>query len=893
MLQIEQRVYVDGKLVNVGQCEVRESSAERVPRIEFIIDRDVEPEVFETIDINSTVRVEHEYAGEVVANDGTVEEVEAERLRGDAAYKRVVALGIQEKLSWRRYVEEYEGVAAAGIVEDALEQTGADALFDEIDVRRHGATVTDTEYTSRYDSAFEVIDEMAERFRVAWKVRDGTFLFYDPAQLPATTTIEKADFDPRSITYREDGGTIRNYLRAEAWSYETFTKDVELDENECTSTFQIDIPGDYEVLGDELSFEVRSGEDPFSDERDITYRDGEVRFRPDLAGGPGGTEYRIKVPARKKVIVRAKDDASIAEVGQREGTLIPEDGGWGITEALEHLDGKLRQTTKPEIELRAQVYAWPLRIEEPVLVDHPDLGIDSEVLYVEELIRSTRGPVTTVEVTLTRAFSPRARRQPDAFRNVGKRIQHLERRIGGDPAAQRDGDFDIAKTEDAWAWSGEVEVEPDVVIANLSIGFTGSVVVPTAFNVEASGSFGLDFDVVEQFGFRPEVDHSVGFDGFTRTYALIGDTLLAYARADYQLGFDGEAEAIGQFTINPGFSVGFEGEALATDKFAEVDDAWAWVEELDVEKVFNPRIEVGFVAEVGAYPAYTAEAAGEFGFELDAIAFDALPGAVLITEPTPGDSYTERLDLDVEITEPDEAYVDVGWRIQDEADETVYSGEVGEATQSFTIDAQDPTDWLARVSVYAPRDGFVYTDRETFAMRIAEPADAWAEFEWRVLDDQEETVRDGGAGSGRFDVTGAPAVWRAGSFTSPMKSMVYTDREVVDAVLSEPAGAWDSIEWRVVDDAEEKQRGGETDSTRFTLDPTAALWRAGSFTSPMKSMVYTEKLDVDAVLADPAGPWDAIEWRIVDENGTPVRGGEVDSTRFTIEAEPADWPDDE
>ena len=485
--ELRQTVRVAGEVVWAHDCAIQEGLRE-LTRVSVVVeDPEWVPRLGDTLQVDQEVDLP---GGGVHTYSVTAEITDVTEARGNVhTFYRVEARGEGYTTRHRRLLRTWRNTPAEQLIEEAFAEAAPDIDLSGVDA---GAG-TVGEYDSRYDSLYDLMDTLAERFGWAWRIRDGVLYWRDPNTFPGPD-LDASDIERGTLEVQRSLDSVFNVARVVGYEYqhESMTKRVE--PGECLRA--VSIPGkrilsdEWEVVG---QAQVTEGLEDWIGSVGRVGDGSKMELDPPLGNpdcdGAEAVRARVEWDVRRPVWVRAQRKDSIAVYGRREAPPLSDDGSRSISSARDKLEAYLNEHAWPPVSIQAGLVRPDVRADQVVAVtlqDPPvdrtlivesvrrtvsgnDLQVEVELASPEENGGSTAGAASTDDAGATRA----AQTDPNPLREAVRRVEHLERDAMASgtlrgSSARSLGDLEGTESYyGRWGWDGALEVEgaPMAVIA--------------------------------------------------------------------------------------------------------------------------------------------------------------------------------------------------------------------------------------------------------------------------------------------------------------------------------------------------------------------------------------------------------------------------------------------
>jgi len=443
--EFSQSVTVGGRPAYVRDLAIKESSSERVAAIDFVLEPLQVP--------GQEAAMAAAYIGEPVTVTQTVDGASQtwqviitnvdERRNGAATFKRVQCRSLEYVASHTRFLDVWRRTGASTVVLQAWQRhtQGTPALRDVslAGVATNNALIE--EYASKYDSLYDLMEEVCLLTGWAWKVRDGVLYFFDPLSNPGPDLTQGSGATVRdTLQLKQSLEGVYNVYRGQGWSYRTFTIGRNFESFDCIGgfTFSPSLLDGVEVVGEPRIVQQKW--------RDMGLKvqnvdpDGIVELNKSILASNVVNGY-LSVAIRVRGIhwVERFDRQSIELYGRRDAPPLSDNGGDNIRAVTRKLDELLKYRAYPAYDVTLDVVGvgWePDQVVQTTLYD----PAFSAPLYVTEVQRTTDGTDLNVSVTLTSPSevvegqqvpptqARRSRSGVDPAYEIGRRLERLERR---------------------------------------------------------------------------------------------------------------------------------------------------------------------------------------------------------------------------------------------------------------------------------------------------------------------------------------------------------------------------------------------------------------------------------------------------------------------------------
>jgi len=443
--EFSQAVTVSGVPAIVHDCSIKDSSSERVVSIDFVLEQLNVPGqavAFQSAFIGEPVTVTQTVDGNSQTWEVVITNV-TENRNGAFTYKRVQCRSLEYFASHTRFLDRWIKVSATNVVLQAWQRhTEGSPALRNISLAGVDTNLTDVEeYASKFDSLYDVMEEVCLLTGWAWKIRGNTLFFFDPL-LNQGPDLNQGDrgIVRDTLRLKQSLEGIYNVFRGQAWSYSTLSIGRYFQPFDCIDGFQFNpsLLRGVEVVGEprivqqkwrDLGLEVAN-----VDENGILELNKSIQANNNING-----QMTVQMVVRGLHWVERFDPASIELYGRRDAPPLSDNGGDNIKAMARKLDELLRYKAYPAYDVQLEVVGvgWePDQVVNVSLVD-PDFAAP---LYVTDITRTTDGNDLSVQVTLTSpseivdgARVPpnqprRSRSGVDPAYEIGRRVERLERR---------------------------------------------------------------------------------------------------------------------------------------------------------------------------------------------------------------------------------------------------------------------------------------------------------------------------------------------------------------------------------------------------------------------------------------------------------------------------------
>ena len=593
-----QAVTIEGFPAFVHDLSIKESSSDRVTAIDFAVERlqtGGQDAAYDSCEIGAIVDVSQAVGGSTQTWEAIVTDV-TENRASDYTFKRVQCRSVEFVASSTRFLDFWEATPASQIVLEAWQRHAPNSL----DLQGISLAGVDNnpkiieEYASKFDSLFDLMDEVCNLTGWAWKIRGGVLQFFDPianAGPPIDQSFRRIEGDTLRLKQSLEG--VFNVYRMQAFSYKTISVRRDVEDQDCIGGLIFDpalIKG-FEIVGTPTIKEQYWNDEGFEVDQ-VEVEEGIVRLNKSrfVDVPPAPSSITIDIVVRVLVWVQRLDETSILKYGRRDAPPISDNGGLNVKAATQLLDEMLsfRSTPAADLSLGTIGVGWIPDQVVDVFLDNPEF---SAALYVTGVTRTTDGNDLSVQISLTSPYeivegeavevgARRSRSQVDPAYEIGRRVERLERRsahpaevlgistgifgvfAGASEASERQGwrsetriDVTEANFGGSQGWSDSTTTDP-ALLPNIADGFgwAQSVTIESTI-VPGSGLYPTD-DIT--FDPRAPLDPVAVSDatgwGSTTTAASTAEPILSFDGVNDSVSIpnDGSLDAL-SFTVKARF----------------------------------------------------------------------------------------------------------------------------------------------------------------------------------------------------------------------------------------------------------------------------------------------------------------------------------------------------
>jgi len=443
--QFSQTVTVSGLPALVHDCSIKESSSERVVSIDFaleLLDIPGQAVAFHAALIGEPVTVTQTVDGDSQTWSVIITNVTESRT-GAFTYKRVQCRSLEYLASHTRFLDRWSRTAASDVVIQAFQRHAAGSPT----LRNLSLAGVDTnatliaEYASKFDSLYDVMEEVCLMTQWAWKIRGNTLFFFDPLENPGPDITQGARGIVRdTLQLKQSLEGVYNVYRGQAWAYKTLSLSNYFQSGDCIDGFQFN-PGllrGVEVVGEprivqrkwrDLGLEVSS-----VDEAGIVELNKSISANIAING-----QMTVQLEVRGIHWVERFDQKSIEVYGRRDASPLSDSGGDTIRAMSNKLDELLKYRAYPAYDVQLEVVGVGWEPDQIVNVSLIDPNFTAP-LYVTDVTRTTDGSDLSVSITLTSPteiiqgegvplnIPRRSLSGVDPAYEIGRRVERLERR---------------------------------------------------------------------------------------------------------------------------------------------------------------------------------------------------------------------------------------------------------------------------------------------------------------------------------------------------------------------------------------------------------------------------------------------------------------------------------
>ena len=494
-----QAVTIEGFPALVHDLSIDESSDGRVASIDFVLEELQVPgqgNAFDSAWIGNDVTVTQTVGGQSQTWVARIIDV-TEKRAGAYTFKRVQCRTLESAASVTRFLASWGNISATALILDAWQTYGIQSTelqgLSLAGVENNPEIIE--EYTSKFDSLYDLMEQVCLLTNWAWKIRDGVVYFFDPLT-NAGPAITQGDLkiERDTLTLKQSLEGVYNVYRMQAWQYKTLTVSKSVEDGDCVDgvLFDPSLFDRYELV--DASIKEQGWLDKGLKVDQVEIEDGIARFNgsivanvpdfpppsfPTYGGDP--TTVTVDFVVRTLVWVERIDEQSILLYGRRDAAPISDDGGLNVAAATRLLDEMLRYRAYPSYDLSMDVVGVGWEPDQVVNVQLDDPPF-SAPLYVTGVKRTTDGSDLSVSISLTSpseiveggeappSQARRSRSKIDPAYEIGRRVERLERRIAH-PASQLGKNTDLFgvfggsySTQDAYGWSA------GIITRDLSVG---------------------------------------------------------------------------------------------------------------------------------------------------------------------------------------------------------------------------------------------------------------------------------------------------------------------------------------------------------------------------------------------------------------------------------------
>jgi hypothetical protein len=406
--QVTQTVTIAGITARVTGCQIKRSRDQRVGEINFNLDKDgAGAAAYNAAVLNAAVVVTHSCLSGSIIDRGNIYAVDEESY-GKALVKKIIVRTQEAKLQQirvrRDWEDEFAGVVVNDIITDYCGPIGITA-GSIIDGGRKVAEVT-----GRYDTLFDLIEQVSRQTGLAWDVTNNQLNLYYPGDVYGPV-IEAGNFIDGTCTIKTTLETVINVARMQAYEYEY----IEIQGEACSVYAKLPIAGP----GWELSGEIVQSPLFFPDNFKV-----DLEFLEASWDAPAYPFY-ARFYTRRAVWVTVEDAASIALYGRREGAPLYHDGGITRANAALMLQYLIEQRAFPYGVISGiQPANFGHKSDTFAELSIPDRGITQDV-YISAVTRAMdqRDLIVTLDVTTRSGLG----KEHDPALEMMRRIERLER----------------------------------------------------------------------------------------------------------------------------------------------------------------------------------------------------------------------------------------------------------------------------------------------------------------------------------------------------------------------------------------------------------------------------------------------------------------------------------
>ena len=440
-----QTVTIDGSPALVHDLSIRASTSQRVVAVDFVVEKlaaSGQDAGYSSAVIGAEVVVTQTVGGDSQTWKATVVDVNEKRSR-DYSFKRLQCRSLEYEAGSTRFLDAWEATPASTLVTEAWSRHAAGNLALQ-GVSLAGVDTNDTvveEYTSKFDSLYDLMEEVCLLTKWSWRLRNGVLYFFNPL-LNIGPNIRQSDYqiEADTLDLKQSLQGVYNVYRMQAWSYTTLTIGRNFEPGDCVDGFLFDpaILKNVEVVGTP-DIKQQQWLDVGLEVGNVS-ADGIIELNKSVFATESlQGQLTIDLELRRLVWVQRLDEGSILLYGRRDAPPISDNGGMNIKAATQYLDKMLAYRATPAADLTLNVLGvgWTPDMVVYVFLDDPAF---SAPLYVTDVQRTTDGNDLSVAITLTSPSEivegaqvqggvQRSRSGVDPAYEIGRRVERLERRL--------------------------------------------------------------------------------------------------------------------------------------------------------------------------------------------------------------------------------------------------------------------------------------------------------------------------------------------------------------------------------------------------------------------------------------------------------------------------------
>ena len=430
-----QDVYINGEFIYVSDMSIRESVDEVISQFDFRIPASINSdESINEIDLGSQILITQTASGRSITWIAIIDEIDDSRLSHDDYYI-IKCSGEAEKLTRRKFTYIFEEMTAYEVIIDAFTRFGAYTGISLSGVEPNSSNVGSI--LLREETLYDLMRKVSKIAGWSWRVNNGVLEFFDaqtkiaPFQLASGVNIASD-----SLKLKRNISELRNVIKSEAYEYRSVITSKEV--NGCSnSIYGSKFNGsEWEISGEpvitspvELTKEFINENELQSLTVDVDLFSGRISFSrpPYIDGDPKDAEFQnfgivVEYKIRRKVLVEARNSASVSQYDERQGIFNAGNGGDDIETVFKKIESELERKAFPLTNGACKSTDFGLRAGDWVSVS-PFGRIQPFSMRVTSLRHTVSGADMQIDLEL----SSRNFVGSDAVPELVSRIENLEK----------------------------------------------------------------------------------------------------------------------------------------------------------------------------------------------------------------------------------------------------------------------------------------------------------------------------------------------------------------------------------------------------------------------------------------------------------------------------------